>query len=137
MHVPRFGLSKTSSWWSRPKVWPTSWHITRFLQAVVLYFAVLKYVSLTLVAPCVMCFPLTQIWASPSQPLLPYSALQTSTCPLVGRQFFGLAPPATIGVSSTVDLLQSEEVVFRILSQVEDTLSPSCSVNGLAVRAQW
>src|SRR5215212_2124104 len=53
MHDPRLMLLKISSWWSRPKVWPTSWHITRFLQAGVLYVAVLKYVSLTLVVPAV------------------------------------------------------------------------------------
>src|SRR5215211_1821705 len=113
MHVPRFRLSKFSSWWSNPKVWPTSWHITRFLQSDLLYLVVLKYVSLTLVAPCVMCLPLVQICASPSQPLLPYSALQTSTRPLSGWQLFTPACPRTTGVSSTLDLLQSEEVVFR------------------------
>jgi hypothetical protein len=51
MHDPRLGLLNLSSWWSRPKVWPTSWHITTFLQAGVLYVAVLKYVSLTLIVP--------------------------------------------------------------------------------------
>lgn len=51
--------------------------------------------------------------ASPSQPLLPYAALQTSTRPLFGWQLFTLACPETIVVSSTLDLLQLEEVVFR------------------------
>lgn len=45
--------------------------------------------------------------------------------------------PATIVVSSTVDWLQSVDVVARDESQTEDTLSPSLRVKGLLVRAQW
>src|ERR687886_2394650 len=109
MHVPRLVLLKFSSWWARPKVWPTSWHITRCLQAGVLYFAVLKYVSLSLVVPFTMCLPLTQIWAKPSHPLLPYFALQTSTRPLCALHFFGSArsSPWTTVVSITLETLQS------------------------------
>src|SRR6266508_2460943 len=139
MQVPRFGLLKSSSWWSRPNVCPTSWHDTRFRHAVVLYVAVLKYVSFSFTVPCVMWTPpVIQIDAMPSQPLLPYVALQTSTRPVVALQRLGLfACPATIVVSSTVDLLQSLDVVARIESHCEDTLSPSLTVNGFAVRAQW
>lgn len=57
--------------------------------------------------------------------------------PAVGRQFLDVAPPVTIVVSRTEDLLQSLDVVRRYESQVESTLSPSLSVNGFAVRAQW
>ena len=92
----------------------------------------MSYVSLTLTAPCVMWLPLIQMWARPSQPLLPYAALQTSTRPLVGRQRLMLLeapPPATIVVSSTEDWVQSEDVVARIGCHVLDTLSPSFSVN--------
>src|SRR6266545_1258380 len=101
MHVPRFVLLKSSSWWSRPNVCPTSWHDTRFRHAVVLYVAVLKYVSFSFTVPCVMWIPpVIQIDAMPSQPLL-------------------------------------LDVVARIESHCEDTLSPSLTVNGFAVRAQW
>ncbi|MGH3646675.1 MAG: hypothetical protein ACRDTM_05825 [Micromonosporaceae bacterium] len=55
----------------------------------------------------------------------------------MGRQFLDVAPPVTIVVSRTEDLLQSLDVVRRYESQVESTLSPSLSVNGFAVRAQW
>src|SRR5215217_7911203 len=114
MHDPRFGLLKVSSWWSRPKVWPTSWHITNCLQAGVLYFAVLRYVSLTLVVPATMCWLLfIQICARPSQLFWPYAALQTSTLPLVGLQIAGFFFPWTTLVSSTLERLQSEEVVRR------------------------
>src|SRR5512138_2427563 len=85
-----------------------------------------------------MCVPpVIQMVATPSQPVLPYEALQTSTRPLVGRQFFGLAPPATMVVSSTLDWLQSLEAVTSIASHCPDTLSPNFIVKGFAVRAQW
>jgi hypothetical protein len=63
--------------------------------------------------------------------------LQTSTRPVVGRQFFGLAKPWTIVLSKTLDWLQSPDVVPRYESQALVTLSPSFNVNGLLVRAQW
>src|SRR5215204_39977 len=114
MHDPRLGLLKISSWWSRPKVWPTSWHITRFLQAGVLYVAVLKYVSLTLVVPAVMWLRRpTQICAMPSHPLVPYAALQTSTLPLVGLQVGLLVADLLTGAFSTLEALQPFEVVSR------------------------
>src|SRR5918997_5324877 len=104
MHDPRLVLARVSSWWSRPKVWPTSWHITRFLHAGLLYDLVLKYVSFSLAVACVMCSPLRQMVAMPSQPFLPYFALQTSTRPFVAPQFVGLVPPPGIFVvSSTSD----------------------------------
>jgi len=49
----------------------------------------------------------------------------------------GFVLPATTVVSSTVDTLQAELVVAKYESQVLDTLSPSFSVNGFEVRAQW
>src|SRR4051794_26469513 len=103
MHVPRLALLTFSSWWSSPSVWPTSWQLTRFRQAVVLYFEVLKYVSFSLTVACVMCLPETHPWATPSQPVLPYAPLQTSSRPAVGRQVFDLAPRATTVVLRTVD----------------------------------
>src|SRR5262245_4821950 len=119
MQVPRFGLLKSSSWWSRPSVWPTSWQETRFRHAVVLYGGLLWYVSLSLTVPWTMWLPVvSQIWATPSQPVLPYDALQISSWPSVGRQFRGLVPPATIVVFSTLEAVQSDEVVARIGSQV-------------------
>jgi hypothetical protein len=63
--------------------------------------------------------------------------LQTSTRAAVTAHFFGVVVPTTTVVSSTVDLLQSVEVVLRYDVQVEVRLSPSLSVNGFAVRAQW
>src|SRR3989338_3372240 len=120
MQVPRLGLSKVSFWWSSPRVCPTSWHMTRFFHAGVLYLAVLKYVSFTLTVPCVMWPPLTHICATPSHPFLPYVLLQTSTRPFVGTQFLGvffplraLVLPGTTSVSNTVDTLQSLDVVPR------------------------
>lgn len=68
--------------------------------------------------------------------MLPYEALQTSTRPLVGRQDFGFVPPATTVVSKTPDFDQSLAAVASIASHGPDTLSPSWSVNGFAVRAQ-
>jgi hypothetical protein len=49
-----------------------------------------------------------------------------------------VVPPETTVVFSTLDLFQSESeaAAFRYVSQLEDTLSPSFSVNGLLVRAQ-
>src|SRR3989338_8201018 len=119
MHEPRFGLSKSSSWWSSPNVCATSWHITILFHAGVLYVDNLKYESFTFTVPCTICVPLTQTLATPSHPLKPYLALHTSTRPLVGTQFFGVylplvlfVPPATIAVSSTADPpLQSVEAV--------------------------
>jgi hypothetical protein len=64
-------------------------------------------------------------------------ALQISTCPDVGRQDLGFAPPGTIVVSMTVDCDQSDEAVTSMPSHSPLTLSPSLRVNGLAVRAQW
>jgi hypothetical protein len=63
-------------------------------------------------------------------------SLQTSTRPEVGRQR-PLAWPATTVVSNTDDLVQSDDAVASVASQAEETLSPSLTVNGLAVRAQW
>ena len=83
-----------------------------------------------------ICSPLTQICATPSQPLLPYLPLQISTLPFAGLQFFLDAPPATTAVFRTVDLLQSLEVVSREGSQLFERLSPRLSVNGFDDRAQ-
>jgi len=99
---------------------------------------VLKYVSLSLTVAFVMWLPDAQIDATPSQPLLPYLELQTWTWPVVAsHNFTDRLPPFTIVVSRTVDALQSDDVVTRMGSQTELTLSPSLSVNGFAVRAQW
>src|SRR3989344_831891 len=89
--------------------------------------------------PCEICTPpVIHICARPSQPLLPYFALQTSMRPAVGRQFLGLlTPPATIVVSNTFDWLQSADAPARYASQALVTLSRSFKVNGLLVRAQW
>jgi len=57
--------------------------------------------------------PVMEMEAIPSQPVLPYAALHTSTRPVVPRQLRGLVEPATILVSRTVDLLQSVDVVAR------------------------
>jgi hypothetical protein len=84
-----------------------------------------------------ICSPSIQIVASPSQPLLPDQALQTSTRPRVARQACAPVPPPAIVVSRTLDLLQSRKAVARYVSQSLDMLSPSRSVNGLLVRAQW
>src|SRR3989344_6661214 len=135
MQVLRFGLPKFSSWWPSPRVWPSSWQITRFLQAGVLYFAVLKYVSLTFTVPWTIWSPVAQIEAMPSQPLLPYLFLQTSTRPLVGRQFRGDLAATTL-VSKTVDTLQSTAAPARDASQTAETLSPTLKLNGLAIRPQ-
>jgi hypothetical protein len=83
-----------------------------------------------------MCLPEIQIEATPSQTLLPYAPLHTSTRPVVGRQRRAFDWPVTRFVSSTVDLLQSEEVVPRYESHALVTLSPNLSVKGLDVRAQ-
>src|ERR671917_228534 len=117
MHVPLLGSVKVSLSWPRPKVWPTSWHITMFFQASLLYLSVVKYESFILVVPCVIWSPLSQIEAIPSQPLLPYFALQTSTRPVVAPHLFALLWPPTTEVSSESDLVQSTEVVFRKASQ--------------------
>src|SRR6478735_2224590 len=85
-----------------------------------------------------MCVPpVTEMDAMPNQPVLPYAALHTSTRPGVGRQFFGRVEPATTVVSRTVDLVQSLLAPARLASQALETLSPSLTVNGLLVRAQW
>src|SRR3989344_5799124 len=84
-----------------------------------------------------MCRPLTHICAMPSQPLLPYLLLQTSTRPVTALQFLGLVLPAATAVSRTDETVQSLAAVVRILSQLTETLSPSFKVKGFAVRAQW
>jgi hypothetical protein len=99
MHVP--WLEPSSDVWPRPKVWPTSWHITWLRWAGVLYCDMMKYVSFILAVPCTMWPLLSQIWAKPSQPFLPYNALQTSTRPLFGRHRLPVVLPATTSVSST------------------------------------
>src|SRR3989344_2501693 len=120
-------------------MWPTSWHITRFLHADVLYVAVLKYVSLSFTVPCVMWSPDTHIDAMPSHPFFPYLALHTSPCPAFGLHVFGLRMflPGTIWVSNTEESVQSAEAVASTASHVPETLSPNLTVKGFAVRAQW
>ncbi|MSP22433.1 MAG: hypothetical protein EXR66_05390 [Dehalococcoidia bacterium] len=71
MQDPVFTSVQTSLTWPRPKVWPISWQVTKRFQAVVLYAAVLKYVSLSFTVPATMWSPLIQIEAMPSQPSLP------------------------------------------------------------------
>jgi hypothetical protein len=84
-----------------------------------------------------MCtLPLIQIWAMPSQPLLPYDAEHTSMRPLVGRQFFARVPPASASRSNTSEALQSEIATARYGFQTADTLSPTFNLNGFSVRAQ-
>src|SRR4029450_13145467 len=85
-----------------------------------------------------MCVPpVIQICATPSQPVFPYRALQTSTRPAVGRHDLGFVLPATTCVLSTVDCVQSLHAVTSLPSQSPLTLSPSLIVNGFDVRAQW
>ncbi len=83
-----------------------------------------------------MWLPCAQMLAKPSQPLLPYLLLHTSTRPDTGLQFFGFVLPATIVVSNTVETLQSVDEAARYASQLDVTSLPSFSVNGLDVRAQ-
>src|SRR5215203_6040181 len=89
-------------WWPRPKVWPTSWHITCCLVR-----RPMEYESFILAVPCTMWPPLVQIEARPIQPLEPYSLLQTFTRPLVAGQVLVQASLSTIVVFSTVESVQS------------------------------
>src|SRR3989344_7684485 len=113
--------------------------MTRFLHGAVLYVALLKYVSLSLTVPCVICSPDIQIDAIPSQPLKPYLALHTSPRPTFGLHAFGFLRllPCTIAVSNTDERLQSAEARVRDVSHTPETLSPSFTENGFDVRAQW
>jgi hypothetical protein len=107
-------------------------------QAGVLYCAWLKYVSFTFVIAWLMWLrPLTQIWAIPSQPVLPYDALQASIRPDVGLQLTGSFALETLVNLTTLDALQSAIASSRYGSQVELTLSPTLRFSGFAVRAQW
>ena len=56
--------------------------------------------------------------------------------PVVALQFLEGEPPVTLFKFRTVDAFQSVMAVFRYESQAPLTLSPTASVNGLAVRAQ-
>src|SRR5919197_5664390 len=109
-------------WWSSPNVLPTSWHRTCSLSDELSYAGSEKYVSFTFTVPCVMCFvpDASQICATPSQPLLPYEPLQTSTRPAVALQRLLRDSPGTTVVSRTVDFDQSADVVGRHGSQLDD-----------------
>ena len=72
--------------------------------------------SFIFAVPCVMCLPLTEIDATPSQPRFPYAALQTSTRPTVALHFLPVVEPATTVVRSglpPVDADQSLDAVRR------------------------
>src|SRR5687767_7524719 len=84
--------------------------------------------------------PLIQICARPSQPLLPYAALQERTLPLTaGQRFrvFVLSFPASLLTLRTDDACQSLMAMTRLSSQLDVMLSMTLTVNGLDVRAQW
>src|SRR4026207_1379443 len=115
MHVPRLALLKFSSWWSRPKVCPTSWQVTSCRHAGVLYCAMAKYVSLSFTEPRLMWLPVvTLIDATPSQPVVPYAALQTSTWPVAAVHEVRLPnEPVWIVVFSLDEAVQSDDAVDR------------------------
>src|SRR3989338_9757025 len=113
MQVPRGVLLKFSSWWSSPSVWPTSWHMTKFFHAGVLYVLVLKYESFTFTVPLTICSPFIHTWATPSQPLNPYRSLHTSTRPFIALQVRGFVLPGLTIVSRTLETLQLPAVVAR------------------------
>jgi hypothetical protein len=100
-----------------------------------LYVAVAKYVSFILAVPWLMCPLDSEMLASPSQPLLPYVPLQTSTRPSVALHRRP-ARPLTRVSSMTLDFVQSLVAVVNSDVHALVTLSPAWSPNGLAVLAQ-
>ncbi len=59
-----------------------------------------------------MWSPLSQICASPSQPVLPYAALQTSTRPAAGWQRLPVVLPATTVVVSGWAVVDQSALVW-------------------------
>src|SRR5215207_1334293 len=131
-------------WWPRPKVWPTSWHIT-----CCLVYAVMEYESFILAVPCTMWPPLVQIEAKPIQPVWPYALLQTFTRPLVAGQVLVVGTSWLIFVTSWVESLQSfipfvldvsadpAAVARRPFQASVVRLLSTPSVNSPAPRPQW
>ena len=74
--------------------------------------------SLTFTVPCVMWLPpVIQICATPSQPVLPYAALHTSTRPELGAHVAPFVLPVTTVVFKTSELLQSADADVRYVVQ--------------------